>query len=164
MLSTSWVPYIIQDYRRFAQTRVLSPGVQRWQEKGLALEAYHMRCVLICSVLSESLRLHGEQSVRLLCPWDSPGKSAAKWLPSPPPGGLPDPGMEPTSPAAPALAGGFFITERLLCLLHCRWILYHEHHLGSPHEVGQENILVPLFLFPLGICHFKGQVARSSGP
>ena len=77
MLSTSWTPYIIQDYRHFAQTRVLSPGVQRWQEKGLALEAYHMRCALICSVLSESLRLHGEQSVRLLCPWDSPGKSAA---------------------------------------------------------------------------------------
>ena len=26
----------------------------------------------------------------------------------PPPGDLPDPGMEPVSPASPALAGGFF--------------------------------------------------------
>ena len=32
-------------------------------------------------------------------------------LPFPPPGELPNPGIEPTSPAAPALAGGFFTTE-----------------------------------------------------
>ena len=29
----------------------------------------------------------------------------------PPPGDLPDPGIEPTSPASPALAGRFFTTE-----------------------------------------------------
>ena len=36
-------------------------------------------------------------------------------LPFPPPGDLPDPGMEPTSPASPspALAGSFFTTEPL---------------------------------------------------
>ena len=32
-------------------------------------------------------------------------------LPCPPPEDLPDPGVEPTSPASPALAGGFFTTE-----------------------------------------------------
>ena len=32
-------------------------------------------------------------------------------LPFPTPGGLPDPGIEPTSLASPALAGGFFTTE-----------------------------------------------------
>ena len=32
-------------------------------------------------------------------------------LPFPPPGDLPDPGMELVSPASPALAGGFFTTE-----------------------------------------------------
>ena len=31
-------------------------------------------------------------------------------LPFPPPGNLPDPGTEPTSPESPALAGGFFTT------------------------------------------------------
>ena len=31
-------------------------------------------------------------------------------LPCPPPGDLPNPGMEPTSPASPPLAGGFFTT------------------------------------------------------
>ena len=32
-------------------------------------------------------------------------------LPSPPPGDLPNPGIEPISPASPALAGRFFTTE-----------------------------------------------------
>ena len=32
-------------------------------------------------------------------------------LPFPPPGDLPNPGTEPTSPVVPALAGGFFIAE-----------------------------------------------------
>ena len=32
-------------------------------------------------------------------------------LPFPPPGDLPDPGIEPTSPSSPALAGGFFTTS-----------------------------------------------------
>ena len=33
-------------------------------------------------------------------------------LPFPPPGDLPDPGTEPTSPESPALAGEFFTTEQ----------------------------------------------------
>ena len=32
-------------------------------------------------------------------------------LPFPPPGDLPEPGMEPKSPVSPALAGGFLTTE-----------------------------------------------------
>ena len=32
-------------------------------------------------------------------------------LPCPPPGDLPDPGIEPTSLISPALAGGFFTTS-----------------------------------------------------
>ena len=32
-------------------------------------------------------------------------------LPFPLPGDLPDPGIKPASPVAPALAGGFFTTE-----------------------------------------------------
>ena len=39
-------------------------------------------------------------------------------LPYPPPGDLPDPGIEPESLASPALVGRFF--------------LYHLRHLGSP--------------------------------
>ena len=32
-------------------------------------------------------------------------------FPFPPPGDLPDPGIEPASPKSPTLAGGFFTTE-----------------------------------------------------
>ena len=37
----------------------------------------------------------------------------ASGLPIPSPGDLPDPGIEPTSPASPAFVGGFFTTELL---------------------------------------------------
>ena len=40
--------------------------------------------------------------MRLLCPWNSPGKSTGVGLPCPPPGDLPDPGIEPGSPALQA--------------------------------------------------------------
>ena len=33
------------------------------------------------------------------------------WLSVPSPGDLPNPGIEPTTPASPALAGAFFTTE-----------------------------------------------------
>ena len=35
-------------------------------------------------------------------------------LPFPPPGDLPDPRIEPTSPISPSLAGGFFTTVPLV--------------------------------------------------
>ena len=63
-----------------------------------------LHCVCVSrSVMSNSLQLHGLQHTRLLCPWDSPGKQEY-WsgLPCPPPGGIPDLGIEPMSSSAPA--------------------------------------------------------------
>ena len=48
---------------------------------------------------------------RLLCLWNSPVKNTEVGLPFPSPGDLPNPGLEPTSLASPALAGGFFTTS-----------------------------------------------------
>ena len=69
----------------------------------------HCACVLSCSVMSDSA-----------IPWTvahqaplSMGFSRQEcWsgLPCPPPGGLPDPGMEPAPLMSPALAGVFFTT------------------------------------------------------
>ena len=42
------------------------------------------------------------QPTRLLCPWDSPGKNTGVGLSCPFPGDLPDPGIEPMSPALQA--------------------------------------------------------------
>ena len=52
-------------------------------------------------------------------------------LPFPPPGDLPDPGMEPTSP----------------CLLHCRWIIY-SWATGKPNNI----IIWPLLFWPMSGC------------
>ena len=41
---------------------------------------------------------YGLWPARLLCPWDSPGKNTGG-LPYPPPGDLPNPRIEPRSPA-----------------------------------------------------------------
>ena len=57
--------------------------------------------------MSYSLPPHGQQT-RLLCSWDLSGKNTGVGLPFPPPGDLPDPGIEP---ASPELAGRFFSTE-----------------------------------------------------
>ena len=57
------------------------------------------------SVMSCSLQLHGLQLSRLLCPWTFPDWSG---LPFPPPGDLPNPGIEPMSLASPTLACRFF--------------------------------------------------------
>ena len=65
---------------------------------------FHIRCVCVCSVVSDSLWFYGLYTARLLFPWDSPGKNTG--VVCPPPGDLLDPGIEPMSPA-----GGFFITE-----------------------------------------------------
>ena len=55
------------------------------------------------SVVSDSLRPHGPQPARLLCPWDSPGKSTGVGCRFLPQGmDLYDPGMEPGSPALQA--------------------------------------------------------------
>ena len=51
-------------------------------------------------------------------------------LPCPPPGDLPDPGVELTSPASPALAGGFFTTNATFEGIHLKQErLYYPRHL-----------------------------------
>ena len=74
-------------------------------------------CVCVCargrehllshSVVSDTLQPHGLQPIRLFFPWDFPGKSTGVGCHFLLQGDLPDPGIEP---ASPALAGRFFIT------------------------------------------------------
>ena len=87
-----------------------------------------------CSVVSDSLRPHGLQLSRLLCPWDFPGKNTGVGLLFPPPGDLPDSGIKPTSPA---LASRFFTTsatwEAPLYTLNIR-ILFCQLNLNKAKE------------------------------
>ena len=65
------------------------------------------------SAVSNSLPPRGLYSTRLLCPRDSPGKN--------------------TGVGCHFLLQGIFQTQQSnLGLLHCRWILYHLGHYGSP--------------------------------
>ena len=65
------------------------------------------------SVVSDSLWLHGLYPTRLLCPWTVPGKN--------------------TRMGCHALLQRIFPTKGSnLGLPHCRWILYHLCHQGSP--------------------------------
>ena len=74
--------------------------------------------VLSRSVVSDSLRPHGLEPARFLCPWDFPGKN--------------------TGVGCHSLLQGIFLTQGLkLCLLqllHCRQILYRLSHQGSSHN------------------------------
>ena len=59
--------------------------------------------------MSDSLRPHGLQPARLLCPWDS-RREYWSGLPSPSLGELPDTGIKPESLMSPGLAGKFLTT------------------------------------------------------
>ena len=65
--------------------------------------------VCTCSVVSNSLQLHGLKPVRLLCLWNFPGKKYWSGFPFPIKGIFPSQGSN-LSLASPALAGGFFTT------------------------------------------------------
>ena len=69
-----------------------------WRHIGFP-EAVWVRACWVTSVLSDSLRPRGLQSARLLCLWDFSRQEYWSGWPCPPPGDLPDPGMEPVSPA-----------------------------------------------------------------
>ena len=67
------------------------------------LTIYSLCCaVLSCSVVSDSLRPCELQPVRLLCPWGFSRQEYWSGLPYLPPGDLPNPRIEPMSPALQA--------------------------------------------------------------
>ena len=60
----------------------------------------YQMCVVWChSVISISLGPQGLESARLPCPWGFSRQKSWTGFPCPPPGYLPNPGMEPRSPA-----------------------------------------------------------------
>ena len=108
-------------------------------------------CVLSHLVVSDSFQPHGLQPARLLCPRGFSKQEYWSGFPCPPPG-IPNPGIEPRSPALQAdsllskppgkpkntgvgsrsLLQGIFLTQELnQGLLHCRQILYQLNCQGS---------------------------------
>ena len=106
-----------------------------------------------CSVMADSLQPRGLQPAGLLCPWELSSQEYWGGLPCPPPGYLPNPGIEPRSPTLQvdslpseppgkpknikmgslSLLQGYFLTqESNRGILHCRRILYQPTCGGSP--------------------------------
>ena len=113
------------------------------------------------SAVSDSLWPHGLQPTSLLCPWGFSRQEYWSGLPCPPLGDLPNPGIEPRSPAwqvdslpseppgKPMNTGvdslthlqGIFPTQELnQGLLHCQLILYQLSYQGSPQRGLQGSI------------------------
>ena len=114
--------------------------------------------------LCPTLRPHGLQPARLLCPWGFSTQESWSGLPCPPPGNLPNPRIEPRSPTLQAdslpsappgkfkntgvgslsLLQGIFLTrESDRVLLHCRRILYQLSYQGSPEDCATGKIFSP---------------------
>ena len=68
-------------------------------------------CMLSCFSRVDSVPHYGLQQARLLCSWGFPRQEYHSVLPCRAPGDIPNPGIKPMSPVAPALAGEFFTTE-----------------------------------------------------
>ena len=101
--------------------------------------------VLSRSVVSDSLQPRGLQPARIFRPWRFSRQEYCSGLPFPPPGDLPNPGIEPSSPSLQVdslptkppgkakntgvaslshLQAIFLVQESNQSLLHCRQILY----------------------------------------
>ena len=80
-----------------------------------------------CSVMPDSLQLHGLQPTRLLCPWNFLGKD--------------------TGEGCHCLPQGIFLTQGSnLGLLHCRQILYQQNYKGSlllPRKEKKVTVFTP---------------------
>ena len=74
----------IQSWHTVCRANIIHPSVSVWA---------------VCLVSSDSLQPHGLQPARLLCPWGFSRQEYWSGLPCPPPGDLPNPGIEPRSPA-----------------------------------------------------------------
>ena len=61
----------------------------------MGCDAFSVRC---CAELRLTLERHGLQSARLLCPWGFSRQEHWSGLPCPPPGDLPNPGIESRPP------------------------------------------------------------------
>ena len=95
-----------------------------------------------CSVMSDSLQSCGLWPTRLLCPWDFSRQEHWRGLPFSPSEDLPDPGIEPTSPVSPALAGRLPLSH-----LGSPWNSIHNIHKVIKTQSSQALQVLCLFLF-----------------
>ena len=131
------------------------PSTNNWLKKMWKIYIYALLC---CTVLVAqsclTLQPHGLQPIRHLCPCGFSRQEYWSGFPCPPPGHLPNPGIEPRSPTLQvdslltespekpkntgvgslSILQGIFPTQKSNWgLLHCRQSLYPLSNQGSPY-------------------------------
>ena len=114
IVSPSYLPSVVHRCLGFfSRNRPLTEFVclPVWSLRPLSCSKYlyvtGCPCMHVRSVTSDSLRPHGLQLVRILCPWDFPSKNTGMGCCFLLQGLFPTQGS-PASLVSPALAGGFF--------------------------------------------------------
>ena len=101
--------------------------------------SFHNWVIALCSVTHSYLTLVTPWTVAHQAPLSMEFSSQEYWsrLPFPPPGDLPYSGIEPSSLASPALAGGFFTTSATLrcCGKHLLSLIFLTILRGRGHRV-----------------------------
>ena len=82
----------------------------------------HCHAVINCSVMSDSLRPHGQQPSRLFCLWGLSRQEYWRGLPCPPAGVLPNPRIEPR---CSTLQADSLLSEPPLCYIYSNVIQYY---------------------------------------
>ena len=102
---------------------------------------------------------------RLLCPWDSPGKTYRSGLLFPPSGDLPDPGIEPRSPALQADTLSSEPPGKPLRTPSYRMCIFKPHWLHRASENPRPRLLVRAHC-PQPHCVYAGALflGREPGP
>ena len=133
-------------------------------------------------VMSNSLRPHGLQPTRILCPWDSPGEEYWSRLPCLLLGELPNPGIGPRSPTLQAdsllteppgkpLWGGLsfpHLSFLTCCPSHCPhfplWQSCRDDPAFPPHTVFHvlPRAVLAAKHTPLPFCHLLPEGLRAS--
>ena len=129
----NWGTEITQDLVKVTQPVCGKTGVLGSR----ACSLNHLFVAVIWSLSGlNSLRPHGLYSTRLLCPWNFPSKNAEL--------------------GCHFLLQGIFPTQGLNPrLLHCRQILYHLGHPGSPDHLCSVTLSVPLGHMFLSVLYGK---------
>ena len=94
-------------------TQGLNPCLLHWQAEFLPLSHQGSPFNTLDQNKSQMDRAEFYLLTRVVCPIQGGKERQENWsgLPFPPPGDLPNPGIEPMSPVSPALAGEFFTPE-----------------------------------------------------
>ena len=91
-----------------------------------------MMNMLIHSDMSDSLRSHGLYPVRLLCPWGFSRQEYWSGRSLPSPGDLPNPGVEPGSPALQTDSLLFEPTREVHIINFIKYFVFRGQFLSNP--------------------------------